>query len=47
MSNVLFEANPAVLEDLDDTANAILANWSDGSDLSDEEELEATDNSPT
>jgi len=46
MSNVLFEANPAVLEDLDDTANAILANWSDGSDLSDEEELEATDNSP-
>jgi hypothetical protein len=44
MSNVLHEANPAVLEDLDDTANAILANWSDGSDLSGEEELEAPDN---
>lgn len=44
MSNVLHEANPAVLEDLDDTANAILANWSDGSDLSEEEELEAPDN---
>jgi hypothetical protein len=44
MTNVLHEANPAVLEDLDDTANAILANWSDGSDLSEEEELEAPDN---
>jgi hypothetical protein len=46
MTNVLHEANPAVLEDLDDTANAILANWSDGSDLSGEEELEAKDEAP-
>ena len=46
MSNVLSEANPAVLEDLDDAANAILDRWSDGSDLSEDEELEATDDSP-
>jgi hypothetical protein len=44
MNNVQANATqPAVYEDLSDAADAILNRWSDGEDLSDDEELEATD----
>lgn len=44
MSNVQSDATePRVFDDLSDAADAILDRWSDGEDLSGEEELEATD----
>ena len=47
MSNVQQQATPsAAYEDIDDAADAILDRWSDGSDLSEDEDLEATDEAP-
>lgn len=44
MSNVQEQATPsAVYEDVSDAADAILDRWSDGEDLSEDENLEATD----
>ena len=44
MSNVQNDATePRAFDDLSDAADAILDRWSDGEDLSEEEELEATD----
>jgi len=47
MSNVQQQATPsAVFEDIDEAADAILDRWSDGENLSEDEELEATDEAP-
>lgn len=44
MNNVPNDATqPAVYDDIDSAAEAILGRWSDGENLSDDEELEATD----
>ena len=44
MSNVQEQATPStVYEDVSDAADAILDRWSDGENLSEDEELEATD----
>ena len=46
MSNVQNATPSAAYEDIDDAADAILDRWSDGEDLSEDEELEATDEAP-